>query len=132
MKALLLILCLVGLSGCVKFKKRSLFEIPEGFSGWVLVQFEKNGAAPLPERDGERIVTIGRNGRAVTSSPLEEGWSRLDEFYFVGSQRTKISVSEHGAGGQVWSQANGAGYTIFFIGSEQEFEKAKLQYPHPE
>ena len=77
-------------AGYVFFTYRSprKFFVPEGFSGWVTVRFEKPNAAPLPEKDGATEFHIPANGILETSSKLQTGWSR-DDFYYEGLNGTQ-------------------------------------------
>jgi hypothetical protein len=57
--------------------------IPEGYSGWVTVRFEKPGAPALPVKDGAVEYHIPPSGILETSTRLETGWSR-DAFFWEG------------------------------------------------
>lgn len=59
------------------------YYIPEGYSGWVTIKYEKPDAPALPVEDGTQILRIPRSGILETSSELDEGWSR-DEHYWYG------------------------------------------------
>jgi hypothetical protein len=73
-------------AGYVFFTHRSPrhYYIPEGFSGWVTIKFEKSGAPALPEKDGAVEFHIPESGLLETSSKLVTGWSR-DDWYWEGS-----------------------------------------------
>jgi hypothetical protein len=114
-----------------------VYELPEGFTGWVLITFERSGEPTIPVKDGKLIFQIGPDGRLVTSSSVEFGWAS-DEYVYVGTTRTKLAVTGWGGGGRVWGEANGqvqrAGlkplvYEIFFIGLESEFNASKAPDP---
>jgi hypothetical protein len=57
------------------------FYLPEGYSGWVTVRFEKPGATELPIADGAQQLHIPESGIMETSSKLHTGWSK-DEFFW--------------------------------------------------
>lgn len=65
------------------------YYIPEGFSGWVTVKFEKQGTPPLAERDGVVEYHIPASGILETSSKLQTGWSR-DEFFWEGASGKEL------------------------------------------
>ena len=67
------------------FSKRAAqhYFIPEGFSGWVTVRFEKPGMPELPKNDGATEYHIPATGILETSSKLASGWSR-DAFFREG------------------------------------------------
>jgi hypothetical protein len=91
-----------GLAGCHREPRvpPTSYEIPQGFSGWVTVEFSVADAAALPDDHGTRLIRIPASGALRTSSPQEIGI--LDNhFYFVdpAGARTPIDDAEarHGA-----------------------------------
>src|SRR6202158_5831378 len=50
------------------------FLIPEGYSGWVRIEFEVPGAPALPEEAGQPLLQIPPSGTLRTSSPEQYGW----------------------------------------------------------
>lgn len=107
---------------------RSLqFLIPEGYSGWVRVEFEIPGAPPLPEQAGQTVVKIPSTGSLQTSSPEKYGWAKDSyAFYSGGSVRP---IPDSGAGRLIWGKINGETsgssgkrkYEEFFVGTQQQF-----------
>jgi len=81
--ALLLVLCLASTSAlCQKQKRRpSRYLIPEGYVGWVRIDFNIVAAAPLPVEDGYLLFRFPASGRLQTSFDLEYGWA-LDQYYY--------------------------------------------------
>lgn len=67
----------------ILFTKRTPrnYFIPKGYSGWVTIKYEKEGAPALQDVDGSLEVRIPSSGVLETSSPLTSGWAR-DDFYF--------------------------------------------------
>jgi uncharacterized protein DUF6843 len=108
---------------------RSLqFLIPEGYSGWVQVEFEIPGAPPLPEEAGQTVVKIPSTGSLQTSSPEKYGWAKDSyAFYSGGSVRP---IPDSGAGKLIWGKINGEAsgssgkrkYEEFFVGTQQQFK----------
>jgi hypothetical protein len=50
------------------------YELPDGFRGWVLIQYMDSSCPPLV-RDGiGDVVLVPESGRACTSSAPREGW----------------------------------------------------------
>jgi hypothetical protein len=127
------------LTSCWRSRTPCIYELPEGFRGWTLVEFEVDGAPALPQRDGKLLFSFPASGRLVTSSRFKEGLAK-DEFYFVGQKRSPLSVSIGGSDGMIWAQVTGATGTgnvssrtfqRFFVGSRQEFEAAANAAPIP-
>ena len=136
---LLSAVALVGmLAGCDKSRTPSIYEIPQDFKGWVLIEFGRSNCPPVPKRDGKLIFHIDANGRLCTSSTMEYGWAK-DTFYYVGKNRAEIPGTAPGLGGLIWGEGNGSvqrgtverSYQTFFIGTEDEFKHAP-GHPVPE
>ena len=103
------------------------FLIPEGYTGWVRVEFDVQGAAPLPEEGGDYVLKIPSAGILQTSSPEQYGWAR-DRYYYYSVQGQR-SIPDSGQGELIWGKINGeevssAGkrkYEEFFVGTAQQF-----------
>jgi hypothetical protein len=120
------------LSACGKRRAACIYEIPEGFSGWVLIVFEQTNSPPLPTRDGKLVFRICDHGQLSTSSTLQYGWAK-DEYYFVGNNRRPILWTARGKGGLIWGESTGSSqtrgvheqtYENFFVGTEEQLRKA--------
>lgn len=127
------------ISSCGAGRTSCVYEIPNGYTGWVLIEFERADAPPLPRRDGKLIFHIGRDGRLATSSKCEYGWSQ-DEYIILDGTRVVLKRSGWGKSGQIWGGANGsvqeAGkkpriYQTFFVGSDVAFKSAAAVEPKP-
>jgi hypothetical protein len=104
---------------CIECKERrmpkvtpSIYLIPEGFTGWVTIEYEVADAPPLPFEDGHRLFIIPRSGRLETSSPQELGRIVRERYYYVHAdgRRTPIRKpeSEYGASGDVAAEVHPA------------------------
>jgi hypothetical protein len=123
--------CLVV--GCEKKRTACVYEIPEGFTGWVSIEFGASNCPPLSKRDGKLIVPIGCDGRCCTSSELEYGWAK-DTYFFVGKSRSEIRDTGWGGGGLIWGGSIGSAQQQgkpervsenFFVGTEDQFKHAE-------
>jgi hypothetical protein len=138
MRALFLVLGFFVLAGCQKARTSGVYEIPEGFTGWVMIEFGGTNCPLLTKRDGKIVFQIGNDGRFCTSSALEFGWAK-DAYFYVGKSRTKIPSTVPGGGGLIWGGGTGSvqtnsvekTYETFFVGTEEEFKHADQQ-PRPE
>ena len=108
---------------------RSLqFQIPEGYSGWVRVEFESPGAPQLPQEAGQTVVKIPPSGALKTSSPEQYGWAK-DSYAFYSSGGVR-SIPDSGMGRLIWGKINGEAsgnlgkrkYEEFFVGTQQQFK----------
>ena len=57
-------------------RRPSRFLIPDGYTGWVRVEFEVPGAASLPIESGQYVIKIPPNGILQTSSLEQYGWAK--------------------------------------------------------
>lgn len=113
---------------------RSLrFLIPEGYTGWVRVEFEVSGAPPLPSEGGQTVLRIPPDGQMKTSSPEQFGWAK-DSYYFYSDRGARV-VPDSGPGRLIWGKINGEAqgpsgtrqYEEFFVGTEQQFKDQALK-----
>ena len=124
---------LVTFGACLwPYRTACVYEIPEGFHGWVLIEFENRSCPALPIRDGKLVFSVSAQGSLCASSKLEQGWA-TDEYFFVGQVRTPIPNTGWGGGGLIWGSSNGwcqvTGkvphvFESFFVGTETQFRAA--------
>lgn len=109
--------------------------MPDGYRGWVSVDYDVDGAPPLPIEDGHRVFRYGEDGRLETSSGYEEGWGVDDYFYFDGSTRQLLRQRPVGMEGEIWGSYTRSDLVMivgnevtrkgvstgFFVGTEEEW-----------
>jgi hypothetical protein len=108
--------------------RSSRFLIPDGYTGWIRIEFEVRGAPPLPIDHGEYTITIPADGVLRTSSVEQYGWAR-DRYYYHSGQNMR-SLPDSGASAMIWGKLNGeaAGtsgkqkYEEFFVGTADQFK----------
>lgn len=113
------------------------FLIPEGYVGWVRVDFDVKGAAALPIEDGYYIVKIPDTGRLQTSST--DMLARWDEFYyFAGDAKYRLAITTQEPVAMIQNRFMGPApgdyypphhYRYFFVGPTAEYEKCKWNQP---
>lgn len=140
-----LALCFLGFTGCEAVwtllrddRKPNRYLIPEGFVGWVRIDFEVEGAPELPVESGFLVYRVPPTGHLETSSAIESGWAS-DEYYYVDSQGEwkRLPVTARGLDGMIWahglslrtsheyrpsgstSRSTGVGSEHFFVGPEE-------------
>ena len=112
------------------------FRIPEGYTGWVHVEFEIPGAPALPAEDGQIVLKIPPSGTLKTSSPEQYGWARTTIFTtsIIVLLYSQIPVPEKLIWGKLNGQASGTSgkraYEEFFVGTEQQF-RSQIEEPKP-
>ena len=106
----------------------SRFLIPDGYTGWVRIEFEVQGAPPLPMEGGEYILKIPPDGLLRTSSAEQYGWAK-DHYYYYSAQAVH-PLPDSGSAALIWGKINGEGsgasgkrkYEELFVGTEQQFK----------
>jgi len=104
--------------------------IPDGYVGWVRVDFAVKGAAEITSEDASHVFRIPENGLLRTSSTLSYGVARDEYYYYFGDSLRKLPSTRSGAGGMIWAGFNGSStdgpnnhiYEYFFVGTEEQFE----------
>jgi len=128
------------LSGCRWHKAEYVF-LPEGFVGWVRIDYSVKDSPPLPEIDGHFVVEVAGEARARTSTPMLTGIANDRYFYRHGSieQLLPIASSDSSPDGMV----RGLHYVVsqktdyqgeehfrtFFVGDLAAFSKAQNAEP---
>jgi hypothetical protein len=117
--------------------RRSLkFLIPEGYSGWVRVEFGVSGEPVLPLEGGQVVIKIPATGSLKTSSPEQFGWAR-DTYAFYSSGSLQ-SIPDSGARRLIWGKLNGERsgssgkrqYEEFFVGTGEQYrDQMKTREP---
>jgi len=115
------------------------FLIPEGYVGWIRVDFEVPGAPPLPVEGGFYTFKFSDTGRIQTSSSdiLE---SRRNEFLYYSTERTYLlRVGGPPETRMVHGQFSGPGpghkypvpnpYRYYFIGPIDVFDRVEASDP---
>jgi len=105
------------------------FLIPEGYRGWVRVEFEIPGAPALPMEAGHAVLKIPPSGSLTTSSHEQYGWAR--DSYFVYSNSGMRPIPDTGPARLIWGKINGEEkgssgirkYEEFFVGTEREYKE---------
>ncbi len=104
------------------------FLIPEGYTGWVRIEFEIQNAPALPHEGGQLVVKIPAGGELRTSS--HEQYGPANDQYFYYSPQTTRPLPATGNGALIWGKINGEAqgasgkrkFEEFFVGTEQQFK----------
>ncbi|MGA8501069.1 MAG: hypothetical protein WB683_05945 [Candidatus Sulfotelmatobacter sp.] len=107
--------------------RSSRFLIPEAYTGWVRIEFEVQGAPPLPMEGGQYVLKIPSDGLLRTSSAEQYGWAK-DHYYYYSAQGVR-ALPDSGPTELIWSKINGEesgvsgkrNYEEFFVGNAQQF-----------
>lgn len=120
-----------------EISRSSLYEIPEGYRGWVVIQYGDSSCPPLKSEGIYLVVRFSPRGRACTSAPQPRGWT-IDRHYYLDERgnRTALPLSHIGEGGMIWagSSTNPPGVSFarhtFFVGTEDELQQSWHLRPH--
>jgi hypothetical protein len=111
-------------------RRASRFLIPEGYTGWVRVEFDVQGAAPLPVDAEQNVIKIPSDGVLKTSSLEQYGWAKDSYYSYSDAGGNVRPLADSGPDRMVWGKINGeavgpAGkrkYEEFFVGTPQQFK----------
>ena len=128
----------VSASCLTKQRRPCRYLIPEGYVGWVRIDFAVKGAPALPDQDGYSVFKFPPNGKLETSSDIEYG-AAADEYYYYSDDKVRpLAVTDWDGGGMIWAHSNGASvnsnneetarHEHFFVGTEEEFKKYGADY----
>jgi len=104
----------------------SKFLIPEGYVGWLRVEYDVECFPPIPGGDGVRILRFARANVLETSSPMPEDAAERRYFYYAedGSERN-LAADYRNGNGMIWQETSGSRsgkmrMFIFFVGTEKQ------------
>lgn len=117
-------------------RRPSRLLVPEGYIGWVRIDYNLSGAPPLTFEDGHYLLKIPESGFLKTSTAFEGGFSAKDDyFYYSDDERTALD-SWNDEVRMVWGGApdhkktgviDGNGREMFpttqyFVGNKEDYE----------
>jgi len=109
--------------------------VPEGFRGWMVVNYGVKGSPPLAIDDGVVVFEYPDSGRLETSTPAPDADGLLHKEYF---ERRGGELVPHSRLGQVWGEyslgaieddGSSSRSFGFFVGSLSEFRVSKRPMP---
>ena len=112
------------------------FLIPEGYVGWVRIDFNVKDAPPFPVEDGFYVVKIPDTGRLRTS--LHDTRTKRDEFYyFADDTKYRLAITSQDPVGMIhqrfWGPLRAYGapgpYQYFFVGPREIYERCTWNEP---
>ena len=112
----------------------SKFLIPEGYVGWLRVEYDVECFPPIPLEDGVRIFRFTGANVLVTSSPMPDDAAERQYFYHTADGSERDVAADYGSGnGMIWQERAGSrggkmSMFMFFVGTQ---EQSKLR-PLPE
>lgn len=125
---------LASLTSCGTGKQRqpSRYLIPDGYIGWVRINYKIKDAPPVSIEDEHLFFKIPEDGLLNTSSVGEVGWVKDDDYYYYFDGKRR-KISDTGKDRMIWGDVAFGSKTVpgqeptmyqeFFVGSEEEFSK---------
>jgi hypothetical protein len=110
--------------------------IPDGYIGWVRVDYNLQSAPSLPIENGRQLYRFPPSGRLQTATALEYTRGR-DVAYFYSSNESRVPLksTDRGGGGMIWGEFKNSiscsrgetkeCYEYIFVGREALYEKYK-------
>jgi hypothetical protein len=115
------------------------FLVPEGYVGWIRVDFDVAGAPAIPIEDGFYVFKFSESGRLQTSSSDLVDSPRNQFFYYSSAGKYRLKMGGPMGGRLVQQEFSGPGaghlapipnhYRYIFIGPVQAFEKYEATEP---
>ena len=100
-----------------------IHEIPEGYKGWIVVQYQDPRCAPRAVRGIFRIVRISTDGKGCTSDHAPKGWG-----YFT-AEYTKADGTRVAPPFRLIATDPLKNLEIGFVGTEEEMQRNWDKYP---
>jgi hypothetical protein len=115
----------------------SKFLVPEGFAGWLLLEYNVKDVEPVPAEDGVQIFKFPASGALSTSSVgPQEGAEDKYYYYSADGSLHPIPTDYRNGKGMIWGQHEGTRSGVlsqfgFFIGTEEQYKKFQNQFTRP-
>ena len=110
----------------------SKFLVPEGYVGWLRVEYDVECSAPIPVQDGARVFRFTSAGVLETSSPMPENTAERQYFYYAadGSERN-LAADYRSGNGMIWQERPGSrggkmSMFVFFVGTQKQSKDRPL------
>jgi hypothetical protein len=105
------------------------FLVPEGYKGWVRIDFRQKDASLLPTEQGRLLLKLAADGTLKTSSNPLAGHGNDDYYYYAGDRRIPLSNRGVCKGGMIWQvetlvdDHTGSPFVRFFVGTEDQYRQ---------
>lgn len=96
----------IAMAACGPYRGVRMYEVPEGYVGWVEIKYGDSRCAPLPVEDGHAIRRIPPSGILCTSTALRDGWGP-NQYFEVGRSKVEIPTSGDVTDRRIWSPMSG-------------------------
>ena len=107
----------------------SKFLVPDGYAGWLQLEYNVKDAAPVPVENGEKIFKFAKSGVLSTSSPGPDAGAENEYLYYSENGTThEIPLDYRSGNAMIWGQHPGSKGGVmclfeFFVGTEEQYKK---------
>jgi hypothetical protein len=107
----------------------SKFLVPDGYMGWLQLEYGIKDAPPVPVEGGVRIFKFPPSGVLKTSSSgPARGAQNQYSFYSADGSTRDIPTDYRNGNGMIWGQHEGSRGGVmtlfgFFVGAEEQYKK---------
>jgi hypothetical protein len=118
---LLVFAALVG-AAC-QTRTPEVIEVPDGYVGWVIVEYGRPDCPSLPVQSGKLVVRLNDRGRVCASNAPPEGGA-FDTWLYVKADGTTREIDQRSAihGGSYFGQTK---RRIIFVGPEDKWRESE-------
>jgi hypothetical protein len=123
----------LNFAGTGKDRRPCHYLIPEGYVGWVQINFGLKDAPPIPIENEARIFKFSESGLIETSDTIEYGSAKDYFFYYSGEGKTEFQqpntpgILYRSFIGYVRPKSENdmkrSEYNWYFIGTDEEYKK---------
>ena len=129
-------IAMVASAACHDNQRRAnRYVIPDGYVGWVRINYKIKGASVLPIEDGYYLFSFPESGLINTSSEGEEGFASDEYYYNSRDGRKRIPSTDKDL--MIWGHVSFGSKTLrgqeptryeeFFVGTEEQFKAVGLK-----
>ena len=141
-------ICLFLLAGMVRHRESGpgeIFLIPQGYTGWLILQWETPGT-PVPKKEaGKPVFVFNKKGYCAVPTRIDTRWRPPEEgYYWDGTGRQPIQrafmeladgmknskrVALWGGSDSVYKSVSGHDrpYSLYFVGNYKQYNDAGEQ-----
>jgi len=115
----------------------SKFLVPDGYVGWVLLEYNVKDAEPVPMDGVAKVFKFPSSGALNTSSTGPERGADDGYFYYSpDAPLHQIPTDYRNGKAMIWGQHEGTRKGAlaqfgFFVGSEEQYKKHQSRATHP-
>jgi hypothetical protein len=124
--SLILLLALTSATCQKPARRANRYLIPDGYVGWVRVDYKIKNAPALPIEEGYYLIKFSPTGRVQTSTDMEEGYALDQYYYYRGDDKHLLNQDEMIRNLFTGRKGQEQLHEYFFVGTEKELKESGL------